>query len=921
MNTPPPLAALRLRYQQDKQALLNAPAPRRSAAPPLRQLARLAERLLLQLWQAHQLHRHAMALVAVGGLGRGELYPHSDIDVLILLPESGDEALAEQAAAFVRSCWDAGLDIGSSVRTTAQCEQAAASDNTVQTALLERRLLTGDPLLYQTLELACARSLHPYAFYRAKLHEMRQRHARLGNTPYALEPDCKESPGGLRDLQTVAWVARAAGYGNTWRELQQQNLITAYELRQIHRQHALLRRIRWQLHRLAGRNENRLLFDLQNPVAQQLGIAPRISPPRSAAQRQRPARASAPDPMRPGEMLMRRYYTAAKGVTQLVQIVLLNIAERLRDSGHTLRHDPSPAAGKPAPAASNPVANNAGLQADYLAALRPRSLRPINPRFAENNGLLEVTSDDLYQHQPQAILETFLLYQQQGLRGLSARTLRALYNAHHVMNHAFRANPINKRQFMHILQAPHGVTHALRLMNQTSVLGHYLPPFRKIVGQMQHDLFHVYTVDQHTLMVVRNIRRFFDAEHAHEYPLCSQLAANWRDPWILAAAALFHDISKGRGGDHSLLGEQEVRRFARQHSVSPDDTELLAFLVREHLSLSQCAQKEDLANPAVIARFAQLAGIERRLTGLYLLTVADIRGTSPRVWSNWKAHLLEELYRATLHALGGHLPSQEELVQARSSGALIEMVRHAAMPHTAHLQLWQTLDAGYFLRHDANTIAWHTRHLAPHAGQGHAQNRTIVKARPAPHGDGLQVLVYTRDRPALFAHICGYFAQTGCSILDARIHTTNDAYALDTFQITSPRLAEQYADARALSHLEADMQAALQHALDADAPLPAMPQGRPSRRARSFPMEPYIQLDAEEKNARWRLAIHASDRPGLLYQIARVLTLHGIGVQLAKISTMGERVEDTFLIEGQALHIPTLRAQLEQDLFEAIAGE
>ena len=936
MNTPPPLATLRQRYQQDKQALLNAPAPRRRAAPPLRPLARLAERLLLQLWQAHQLHRQDMALVAVGGLGRGELYPHSDIDVLILLPTSGDEALAEQAAAFVRSCWDAGLDIGSSVRTAAQCEQAAASDNTVQTALLERRLLTGSAALYQALEQACARSLHPYAFYRAKLHEMRQRHARFGNTPYALEPDCKESPGGLRDLQTVAWVARAAGYGSTWRELQQQNLITAYELRHIHRHHALLRRIRWQLHRLAGRNENRLLFDLQNPVAQQLGIAPRISPPRSAAQRQRPARASAPDPMRPGEMLMRRYYTAAKGVTQLVQIVLLNIAERLRDSGHTLLHDPSPASSRPAPAASNPVANNAGLQTDYLAALRPRSLRPINPRFAENNGLLEVARDDLYLQQPQAILETFILYQQQGLRGLSARTLRALYNAHHVMNHAFRADPVNRQQFMRILQAPHGVTHALRLMNQTSVLGHYLPPFRRIVGQMQHDLFHVYTVDQHTIMVVRNIRRFFDAEHVHEYPLCSQLAANWRDPWVLVAAALFHDIAKGRGGDHSLLGEQEVRRFARQHGVSPDDTELLAFLVREHLSLSQGAQKEDLANPAVIARFARLAGTERRLTGLYLLTVADIRGTSHRVWSNWKAHLLEELYRATLHALGGHLPSAEELVQARSSGALIELARQAAMPHTgptphkahtahtthtAHLQLWQTLDAGYFLRHDASTIAWHARHLAPHAGPGRAPNATIVKARPAPHGDGLQVLVYTRDRPALFAHICGYFAQTGCSILDARIHTTNDAYALDTFQITSPHLAGQDTDAHALPRLEADMQAALQHALDTDAPLPAMPQGRLSRRARSFPMEPYIQLDAEEKNARWRLAIHASDRPGLLYQIARVLTQHGISVQLAKISTMGERVEDTFLIEGQTLQIPQLREQLEQDLFEVITGE
>ena len=902
MNPPANLAQLRQRYQHEKQALLNKPAP------SLRQLARLTDRLLQQLWRAHRLHRHPMALVAVGGLGRRELYPYSDIDVLVLLPDNADDTLTEHAAAFVRACWDAGLDIGSSVRTVAQCQQAACSDNTVQTALLERRLLTGDAALYQRLDAACQSTLQPYAFYRAKLLEMHQRHARFGHTPYALEPDCKDSPGGLRDLQTVAWVARAAGYGHTWRELQQQALITPYELRRLLQHHALLRRIRWQLHRLAQRREDRLLFDLQNPVAEQLGQSPH---PKAAQ-----------SPMRPGEVLMRRYYKAAKSITQLVQILLLNIAERLRDSGHNVKHAPTPAQTLPAPA-NNPVANNASAQPDYLAAMRPRSLRPINPRFAENNGLLEVASDDLYQQHPSAILETFVLYQQLGLRGLSARTLRALYHARQVMNRSFRADPANRQQFMQILQAPHGVTHALRLMNQTSVLGHYLPPFRKIVGQMQHDLFHVYTVDQHILMVLRNIRRFFDAEHVHEYPLCSQLAANWRDPWILAAAALFHDIAKGRGGNHSVLGEQEIRRFAKQHRINLEDTELLAFLVREHLSLSQCAQKEDLADPAVIARFAQLVGTEQRLTGLYLLTVADIRGTSPKVWSNWKAHLLEELYRATLHALGGHLPSQEELVQARSSGALIEMARNATLPRTTHLRLWQTLDTGYFLRHDANTIAWHAQCLAQHVEQDAQHGTTtptIVKARTAPHGDGLQVLVYTRDRPALFAHICGYFAQTGYSILDARIHTSRDAHALDTFQVISPRLAGQYDNARALARLETHMQAALQHALDTNSPLPAVQRGRLSRRAKSFPMEPHIQLDAEEKNARWRLTIHASDRPGLLYQIARTLTQHGISVQLAKISTMGERVEDTFLIEGEALQRPQLRDQLQQDLFAVIAS-
>ncbi|MFV0600426.1 MAG: [protein-PII] uridylyltransferase [Brachymonas sp.] len=900
MNAPADLHLLRQRYQHDRQALLDSATQRllHGVAPLLRQLAQLTDKLLLQLWRAQGLHKQPLALVAVGGFGRRELFPYSDVDVLVLLPDRAGDALTEQAATFIRACWDAGLQTGSSVRTVVQCLQAAASDTTVQTALMERRRITGDDALYQQLGQACGAAMHPYAFYRAKLLEMRQRHAHFGHTPYALEPDCKESPGGLRDLQTVAWVAQAAGYGRTWTELHQHELMTTFELRQIRRHHALLRQIRWYLHQLAQRREDRLLFDLQNEVAEQPGMLPRLA--------ERDGR------LRPGERLMRRYYAAAKGVTQLVQILLLDIAERLRDSGHSLRHDPSiiPLSGAGPHQASNPVAHTASAHTDYLAALRPRTLRPINPRFLENNGLIEVTSDTLYLEQPRAILETFLLHQQTGLRGLSARTLRALYNARAVMNGAFRTDPANRRQFMQILRAEHGVTRALRLMNQTSVLGYYLPPFRKIVGQMQHDLFHVYTVDQHILMVARNIRRFFDPEHVHEYPLCSQLAAGWKEPWVLVTAALFHDIAKGRGGDHSLLGEQEVRLFARQHDIGQEDTELLAFLVREHLSLSHCAQKEDFTDPAVIAPFVRLMGDERRLTALYLLTVADIRGTNPRIWSNWKARLLEELYRTTLHALGGHLPDQDELVQARSSGALIELARNAT-PHAGYMQLWQTLDASYFLRHDASTIAWHTQHLAHHAGR----DSTIVKARMASHGDGLEVLVYTRDRPALFARICGYFAKAGFSILDARIHTTTDGHALDTFLVISPRMAGQYGVS--ITPIET----ALKQVLDAGGPLPEWRRGHLSRRARSFPLEPHVQIDPEEKNDRWRLTVHASDRPGLLYRIARILARHNINVQLAKVSTMGERVEDSFLIEGDELHIARKRLLVEQDLFDVLAAE
>lgn len=373
-----------------------------------------------------------------------------------------------------------------------------------------------------------------------------------------------------------------------------------------------------------------------------------------------------------------------------------------------------------------------------------------------------------------------------GIKGLSARTLRALYNARGVMDASFRRDPVNRATFLKILQQPSGITHAMRLMNQTSVLGRYLWVFRKIVGQMQHDLFHVYTVDQHILMVLRNVRRFFMAEHAHEYPACSQLAAGWDKPWILYIAALFHDIAKGRGGDHSELGCRDVRVFCRQHGIPAEDAQLIEFLVGQHLSMSRIAQKEDLSDPEVIAAFAKRVGNERYLTALYLLTVADIRGTSPKVWNAWKGKLLEDLYRYTLRVLGGRAPDANAEVEARKREALTILALHAE-PFEAHKALWDTLDISYFMRHEAADIAWHARHLSRYVGT----TRCIVRARRSSAGEGLQVLVYTPDAPDLFARICGYFEEAGFSILDAKVHTAkpckgSPGYALDTFQVVSP---------------------------------------------------------------------------------------------------------------------------------------
>ena len=866
-------AALREAFRRDKAALqgslAHSGASTRQLQRSLRQLAHLVDGLLVQLWQQAGFESD-LCLAAVGGFGRGELFPNSDVDVLVLLPDGQapehTPGLKEKLETFIGSCWDSGLEIGSSVRTVSECLAESAKDITVQTSLLESRLIIGNAQLFRAFRERYDAAMDPQAFMQAKVLEMRQRHTRFEDTPYALEPNCKESPGGLRDLQIILWVARAAGLGDSWDALVRKGIATAHEARHLKRNEALLSLIRARLHLIARRREDRLVFDLQPAVAESFGFEADVT-------------ADGKLKLRASEKLMRQYYWAAKAVTQLNQILLQGIEDHLRrERGES----------------------NTQLQ-------------PINERFFEKGGLIEVASDDLYEKHPQAILETFLLYQvTHGVTGLSARTLRALYNARSLMNASFRADPVNRATFLQILQQPQGITHALRLMNQTSVLGRTLWVFRGIVGQMQHDLFHAYTVDQHILMVLRNVRRFFMAEHAHEYPFCSQLASGWEQPWILYAAALFHDIAKGRGGDHSKLGAQEVRRFCRQFRIGREDARLIEFLVNEHLTMSHVAQKEDLGDPEVIMRFAQRVGNERNLTALYLLTVADIRGTSPKVWNAWKGKLLEDLYKSTLRVLGGRAPDANAEVEARKREALIELARQA-QPHEGHKALWDTLDVGYFMRHDASDIAWHARQLSRHVAlPSPGQPRTIVRARISPLGEGLQVLVYTPDQPDLFARICGHFDQSGFSILDAKVHTTRTGWALDTFQIVTSMLPEHYRELMTM------VESGLTQTLEKQSPLPAPTRGRVSRRVKSFPVTPRVSLQPDDKGQNWLLSISASDRLGLLYSIASVLARHGIHLQLAKISTLGERVEDTFLISGAELQQNKAQIEIETELLAAL---
>lgn len=816
----------------------------------LHDLCRCVDGILCKIWKNFDFPK-TTALIAVGGYGRGELFPYSDVDVLILLSETPDEILKEKLENLVQILWDIGLDIGHSIRTVDECMKEAAADITVKTSLLEARLLTGSRNLFRQLQNCYDENMNPQQFFQAKRLELQQRHVKYDDTPYSLEPNCKESPGGLRDLQVILWVAKAAKLGNSWKELADRGLITATEAHQLKRNERAFKDIRIRLHIHAGRREDRLIFDIQTPIAETFGFKTTES-------------------RRASEYLMQRYYWAAKAVTQLNSILLQNIEATLFP--------------------------------------QPSVVHPVNERFNEVNGFIDIAEENVFEVTPSAMLEVFLLLAQHNeLKGMTPRTSRALWHARFLIDAGFRHNIFNRALFLQILQSPQGITHALRHMNQMSVLGRYLPNFRRIIGQMQHDLFHAYTVDQHILMVVRNLRRFTMTEHAHEYPFCSQLMANFTQPWVLYVAALFHDIAKGRGGDHSTLGMVDAKKFCHEHGISKANSELIVFLVQNHLTMSHVAQKQDLSDPDVVLAFAALVKDERHLTALYLLTVSDIRGTSPKVWNAWKSKLLEDLYRITLRVLGGEAPSKDRELKNRQQEALKSLRLHG-LPSDAHEKLWQQLDIVYFLRHDASDIAWQTRVLHDHIDS----TVPVVKCRLSPIGESLQVTVYVKDQADLFARICSYFDGKNFSILDAKIHTTKNGYALDTFLVTEPAFANNYRDIINLIEHE------LAEILRLQLPLSPPNRGRLSRLSRSFPLVPSVDLRPDEKGQYYLLSISANDRNGLLYAISNVLTKYKINLHTAKIMTLGERVEDVFLIDGPALQSQRIQIQFETDLLDAL---
>jgi len=845
-----PSARWKNRLADQRDALRRRYFENHAAPELLRRHRQLVDTQLKTVWQYLEMPP-AIALVAVGGYGRGQLFPSSDIDLLVLLPESSDETLKQKLEQFIGLLWDVGLEVGHSVRTSAECNALASQDITVQTSLLEARLLEGNRKLFRQFEKEFRRALDPQKFTQAKLLEQEQRHTRYHDTN--LEPNLKEVAGGLRDLHNILWISKAAGIGTRWSDLVGREVITRREATLLRKNESFLQNLRIQLHYLARRREERLVFDLQTALAAQMGL-------RDTAHR------------RASEYLMQRFYRAAMEISQLNAIVLQNLGTLIFS-----RHSPSS--------------------------------QRINDHFRIRNELLQACDEGLFRRQPSAMLEAFTLLQEHHqLRGMTAETLRALWRASNQINPAFRRDPANRNLFMRIMRSPSHVVRGLRRMNQYGVLGRYIPAFGRVVGQMQHDLYHVYTVDEHILNVLRNLRRFAVPELAHEFPLCSRLMSDFDCPEVLYLAGLFHDIAKGRGGDHSALGKVDALRFCRDHGLPHADAELVGWMVENHLVMSATAQKQDLSDPATIDAFAARVGDDRHLVALYLLTVADIRGTSPKVWNGWKAKLLEDLFWLTRRRLSGDAHTLESSMQQRQD-AVKAKLRLYAIHEQAAEKLWSKLDTSYFLRHDVDEIAWHTRLLNYRVDTPNP----VVKARLSPAGEGLHVMIYVHDQKDLFARICSFFERINYSIVEAKIYTTRHGYALDSFQILDPSSKKsEYRDL--IGYIEYELAQRLAN----QTPLEPPAQGRVSRQLKHFPITPEVNIVADERGLYKVLSIIAGDRPGLLSRVARCLVDYRINLHTAKINTLGDRAEDVFLINGEALSDPKTVVRFESDLVQQL---
>ena len=798
----------------------------------------MVDGILLRAWAQHLAGTEdALALVAVGGYGRGELHPCSDIDIMVLFPGDDPAPWRERLEGFVTFLWDIGLEAGHSVRSVPNCVTEAEGDVTVATTLMEARLLTGNEALFDAMVTATGPEAmwDSRAFFEAKLAEQQARHHRYHDTAYNLEPNIKGSPGGLRDIQVVGWVAKRHFGAKTFHQLHQQGFLTGYEYRRLLAGQTFLWRIRWALHTLTGRREDRLLFDHQVALAGMFGYEDATF-------------------TLAVEQFMQKYYRTVMELSRLNEMLL-----QLFEEAILMEPDAPP--------------------------------RPLNARFQVHNNFLEVTSDDVFEHSPSALLEIFhLLQEQTDLKGVSAETIRLIRKSLPLIDEEFRQNPRHHRVFMEILRAPSGVTHELRRMTLYGVLGRYIPAFGRVEGRMQFDLFHAYTVDAHTLFVVSNLRRFALTRFDHEMPRCSRIMQSLPKPELIYLAGLFHDIAKGRGGDHSELGAVDAESFCLEQGLSPYDARLVAWLVRHHLVFSITAQKKDIRDPEVINAFARQVGDQTHLDYLYVLTVADVRGTNPKLWNSWKETLFDEFYDSVRHALmrGLEQPVDQEQLIAETQNSARDRLRSMGVRRGRVRKAWQSFTDEYFLRYSPEEIAWHTRVLVRLAKEKASEGIAVERL---PDQGVTGVLVLAREDRHGFAQATAVLDEMGVDIQDARIVPIADGRTIQTYHVLEGD-GSQITEISRLRQLEAAVRRAV---LESDG-LPAMVTRQAPRQVRMFDTPTRIEFSDDEAGQRTLLELIAADRPGLLSEVGKAFVETEVVMRAAKVMTIGERAEDVFFL-------------------------
>jgi [protein-PII] uridylyltransferase len=820
--------------------------------------AEFVDQLLAAVWSWCGLPMdQAISLIAVGGYGRGELQPHSDIDLLILIPDDFSNNQQPALEHFITLLWDIKLDIGHSVRTVEQCVEAAAEDITVATSLMEARLLAGSAaMLARLTEATAPQFVWPSReFFRAKWDEQIRRHRKYADTEYKLEPNVKSSPGGLRDIQTIAWIAKRHFETADIEELVARGFLTPAEFQIMTEGRDFLWLVRWALHMISGRAEDRLLFDHQHQVAELFGF---VDNEEALAI----------------EQFMQVYYRWALALSELNELVAQLYDEAI------------------------------------LRACDPETIQPINQRFFVRNHYIDACNDKIFKTTPSAIMEIFVLMaSDSSIIGPRASTIRLLREASHDIGDEFRNDPRNCQYFVELLRSPYKVSTQLTRMTRYGILGKYLPEFHRIIGKMQHDLFHVYTVDAHILQVVKNMRLFAHADFADKFPLASNIIQRMPKRELLYIAGLYHDIAKGRGGDHSEQGTEDARRFCENHGFGPRDTQLVVWLVRNHLLMSSTSQRKDISDPEVILNFAQAMGDQLHLDYLYALTVADISGTNPKLWTSWRASLMRQLYletrRALRHSLEQH-PNKRDWIEESKENA-IRLLEEKGYDADEVIASWGNPDEDYFLRESAFDIAWHTEAIDQHPDP--AVPLVLIKASTPRQSEGAtQVFFRTPTPPNLFALVAVTIERLQLNIQDARLYQTDNGHIMGTYYVLESDGELIGNDPQRVDEISSTLSQALS---EGQAPQ-TFSQRRVTRRLKHFDQPTEVKISNNDNKQCTIVEVITPDRPGVLARIGQVFLEFHLQLQNAKIATLGERVEDVFFITDDNGHPLGTQAQHEE---------